>query len=640
LIINLTFDQSTGSLPAGFVAAIDAVAQFYENTFTNPITINIDVGFGEIAGQSLENGALGESETYFNNYSYSQIKTALAQNATSADQVSAANSLPANDPTNGGNYWVATAEAKALGLAGASSDIDGYVGFSNSFPFTYNTTNGGTVASGTYDFFGVAAHEFSEVMGRELFVGDDGIGSNSYTPLDLFHYSSNGVRDFSGTTHGYFSPDGGTTDLDNFNTNSGGDFGDWASSAGNDAFLAFSNSGVGNAVSQADINEMNVLGYDETPTTPVNAPGTFAVVGDFTGGSDGGIVWESAANTPTMWLMDGSTVAGQTTLPTPPSSWRLIATGDFNGNGMSDLLWQNTSGQPAIWMMNGSSIVSAVALPNPTTAWQVIATGDFSGNGKDDILWQNTNGQPAIWMMNGTSIVSMATLPNPGTSWHIAATGDFNGDGKTDILWQNTNGQPAIWEMNGTSIASAAALVAPPSSWHIVGTGDFNGDGKSDILWQNSDGTPAIWEMNGTSIVSAVALSNPGSAWKLLGAGNFYGTGDNDLLFVNTGTDQVQIWAMNGTQVSSVQTPASSGAALASSPVTPLSSTPMLTQADAYYPATGFGTAGSPGAPALGGGAYGPGPVPVLGAAPSADLGARGSASDPPGTARGLLTSV
>jgi hypothetical protein len=313
----------------------------------------------------------------------------------------------------------------------------------------------------------------------------------------------------------------------------------------------------------------------------LNETPVFGVVGDFTGGSESGIVWESAAGTPTMWLMNGSSVASQTTLPTPPSSWQLIASGDFNGNGTSDLLWQNTDGQPAIWMMNGANIVSAVALANPTTAWHIVGTGDFNGNGNSDILWQASDGTPAIWMMNGTNIVSAVALPNPTTAWHIVGTGDFNGN--DDILWQATDGTPAIWMMNGTNIVSAVALPTPPSSWKVIGTGDFGGNNDAGILWQNSDGTPAIWIMNGTNIVSAVALPDPGSHWKLVGAGNFYGAGDDDLLFVNSMTQQTQIWVMNGTQVASMQTPATSQAALASSPVTPLSATPMLTAADGTF---------------------------------------------------------
>ena len=41
--INLTFDQPVNTLPAGFVASINAVVQFLDSHFNNPVTINIDV---------------------------------------------------------------------------------------------------------------------------------------------------------------------------------------------------------------------------------------------------------------------------------------------------------------------------------------------------------------------------------------------------------------------------------------------------------------------------------------------------------------------------------------------------------------------------------------------------------------------
>jgi hypothetical protein len=53
-------------------------------------------------------------------------------------------------------------------------------------------------------------------------------GSNSpvsYSVYDLFHYASPGVRDFSASIPGYFSIDGGNTNLAAFNTNPGGDAG-------------------------------------------------------------------------------------------------------------------------------------------------------------------------------------------------------------------------------------------------------------------------------------------------------------------------------------------------------------------------------------------------------------------------------
>src|SRR5215475_3113834 len=327
MIINLTFDQPLGNLPSGFVASIQAAAHFLESIFTNPITINIDVGYGEIGGQNLPQGALGESQTFFNQYSYSAIRSALVANAASAAQLSAVSTLPASDPTPGGNgnYWVATSEAKALGLMGASSAVDGFVGFaSQGVSFTYNTTNGGSVAPNTYDFFGVAEHELTEVMGRDLFVGSQGgqgIGANSYTPYDLFHYSGNGTRDFSGTTPGYLSADGGATDLGDFNTNSNGDFGDWASSVGPNSFLAFSNKGVANPVTPNDLEAMNILGYDEAPV----APGTLGVIGDFNADTKADILWQSASLTPTVWTMNGTAVASSANLQSPTAGWHIIA---------------------------------------------------------------------------------------------------------------------------------------------------------------------------------------------------------------------------------------------------------------------------------------------------------------------------
>ena len=160
LVINVTYDQSTSSLPSGFVAAVNYVVNYYESLFTTPTTVNIDVGYGEIGGQSLGSNALGESESFLAAYSYSAIKSALANSDPSA-----AASLPATQPVSG-TMWLATAEAKALGLTPSqpTTALDGYVGFSSTLPFTYDPNN--RAVAGEYDFIGVVEHEFSEVMGR------------------------------------------------------------------------------------------------------------------------------------------------------------------------------------------------------------------------------------------------------------------------------------------------------------------------------------------------------------------------------------------------------------------------------------------------------------------------------------------
>ena len=282
LVINVTYDQSQSSLPAGFVAAVNYVVSYYESVFTDPITINIDVGYGEIDGQPLGSGALGESETYLDNsYSYSQVVAALKASATSSAQQAAYASLPTTSPLSGGTLWLSTAQEKGLGLASANDpSVDGFVGFSSIYPFSYSPT--ATPASNQYYFVGVVEHEISEVMGRASFLGDAIGNTTSYSLMDLFRYSAPGVRDLTAIppapyNGAYFSVNNGTTNLDNWNTNPNGDLGDWARTAGADAYLAFNPSGQLNIVTPTDLTLMNVLGYNP-PITNIVSAGQIATI--------------------------------------------------------------------------------------------------------------------------------------------------------------------------------------------------------------------------------------------------------------------------------------------------------------------------------------------------------------------------
>jgi hypothetical protein len=261
LTINVIYDSTVNNAPSGFKTEVGAAVQYLESQFKDPITITIDVGYGEVGGSKLGRGVLGESSTFLNSYSYSDLVTAMKLDAKSASDTSAIASLLATDPTGGaGTYWVSTAEAKALGLAPNDTSVDGYVGFSKaSGIFDYNNANG--VTSNEYDFYGVVLHEITEVMGRQTMDGNSFYNTTAYEPLDLFHYSAPGVQTFSGTTPGYFSINGGVTNLANFNTNSSGDFGDWAGPSA-DAMNAFGTPGVVEPMTPADITALDVLGWD------------------------------------------------------------------------------------------------------------------------------------------------------------------------------------------------------------------------------------------------------------------------------------------------------------------------------------------------------------------------------------------
>ena len=530
LNLNIQYDSSVNGAPVGFKTVVNSVVQFLEQQFVDPITITIDLGWGEINNQSMDATALGESSTHIQAFTYSQVKAALTTDAKSTSDATAIATLPATSPTGSNTFWVATAEAKALGLISSNSSVDGYVGISSSLPFDYDDSNG--VSQGQYDLFGTLAHEITEVMGRFLLVG------SGYDPYDLFHYSANGVRDLVGTMKGYFSIDGGKTDLADFNTNPNGDPGDWASSVGNDAFLAFSNSGVINGVSAADLTAMDILGYDPAqivaPPPPVLAE----------------IFWRNDNGAVAVYQMNGIQIVGSGTIAQPATSWHIAGTGDFNGDGNRDILWRNDDGTVVIYEMNGTQIVGGGTVAQPDNSWHIAGTGDFNGDGKTDILWRNDDGTVAIYEMNGTQIVASGTVSQPDNSWQIAGTGDFNGDGKSDILWRNTNGTVVIWEMNGLQIIGGGTVAQPDNTWHIAGTGDFNHDGRSDILWRNDSGAVAIYEMNGTQIVASGTVAQPDNSWQIAGTDDFNGDGKSDILWRNT-NGAVVVYEMNGTQIAS-----------------------------------------------------------------------------------------
>ena len=265
LVINLIWDASVANAPAGFQSVVEKVAQFYESQFSNPITLNINVGWGEVEGSSLGT-AIGESEVFLKLFDYSEILAALSQNAVSSAQLSAINALTSFTPS--GSNYVTIAEAKAIGLITDMTAVDGYIGFNSSYQYSYDDSNG--VPGRQYDLYGVVAHEMSEVMGRLSLLGYN----QAYSGLDLFRYSAPGVPCTANNQNqsAYFSDDGGTTVLYYFNTSSTGDFGDLATSSSTNAYDAYGVTGEVDPVTTGDLTIMNVLGYNLSSPSPVPTP--------------------------------------------------------------------------------------------------------------------------------------------------------------------------------------------------------------------------------------------------------------------------------------------------------------------------------------------------------------------------------
>ena len=267
LTINVTYDSSVTNIGtlAQVQTAFGAAAQTIQNLYTNTSTVNITV-YGPNHGP-FGDVDLGESETEFtydpNTFNYPQLTNALyAARTTAADSNSVA-SLPASDPTGGGQPWiVARAEAKALGLTNLNVAVndtneDGEIGFATNVNYTFDPNN--RAVSGEFDFIGVAEHELTEVMGRNTFGLN---GSGYYVPYDLFRFTTNGMRSFDpDATNVYFSVNNGATALKYFNSDPSGDIQDWASSTPPDSYDAFVTSGHELVLSSADLTSVNIIGY-------------------------------------------------------------------------------------------------------------------------------------------------------------------------------------------------------------------------------------------------------------------------------------------------------------------------------------------------------------------------------------------
>jgi hypothetical protein len=251
--INFLYDPSVSGAPPEFKIALNMVAQTASLYFTDPITINIQVGWGEIGGQALPAGELGAATippSSIFGLTYAQLKTDLMQNASSIADVVAIHNLPPTNPTGGSLIYVSSAQEKAWGLVpGNGIVIDGVIGFSATAPWDFNPNDG--ITGGFFDFVGAALHEVTHSVGRVL-----GHQFSAEDLLDLFDYSSPGHL---AVNTGYFSIDGGNTPLNYFATF--GDLADWSGTAGVDANNAFATRGQVNPFASADFTEMDVLGF-------------------------------------------------------------------------------------------------------------------------------------------------------------------------------------------------------------------------------------------------------------------------------------------------------------------------------------------------------------------------------------------
>jgi hypothetical protein len=514
------FDSSLQNAPAGFMTAVNAAIDYFEQNFLDPITVKITFSWGELQGQRLPSGVLGESSTNGYIEPFSQVVSWLTASASSQADFASLAALPTTDPTGGAMFWVSDAEAK---IFGASSDPnftdpqDGFAALSSAVPLTFDPQN--RAVPGDYDAIGILEHEISEAIGRISYLGQGTFrGDTLYSPLDLFRYSSAGVHSVSPTS-GYFSVDGQHMLLQYNDPNTGVDGGDWTPSAMGDAF-GFGFTGAAATVSPTDLLEMDLLGFK------IASPAKY----DFNGDQKSDLLIENGAGAVVVGEVGASNQAAFTQVAGLGPEWKFVGVGDVLGDGNSGFLIQNTAGAVDFGeVVGGHATFSQVAGLGPE--WTFVGAGDFLGSGKTDFLIENAAGAVVVGEVGAGGQANYTQVAGLGPEWKFVGVGDFMGDGKSDFLIENAAGAVAVGEVsNGQATITQVAGLGP--EWKFVGTGDFLHLGDSQFLIKNSAGAVDVGAVEGGH-ATFTQVTGLGPEWSFVGAGDYLGLAHDQFLIEN-----------------------------------------------------------------------------------------------------------
>jgi hypothetical protein len=255
--------HNAGGVTAGtnVYNSFSAAASFCASMLTDNVTITLDVGYA-----ALGTGILGSTSSTLTSQSAVAVLAKLRADGSSTLDTTAIANLPtltsagglsvitngyANTTTKAGvnlatkvydtdnsanntSLALTTANAKALGFTGFTG-ADARITFSSNFAFDFAPADG--IASGKYDFVGIATHEIGHALGfisgvdTYDYYGGKGPGAgttlnlNNYSigsTLDLFRFSKDPTNLVPGTTPvldwsvagtPYFSVNKGVTQL-------------------------------------------------------------------------------------------------------------------------------------------------------------------------------------------------------------------------------------------------------------------------------------------------------------------------------------------------------------------------------------------------------------------------------------------
>jgi elongation factor P hydroxylase len=517
LTIHPTFHSSITSNPnaAAIQAMINRAISIYESRFRDPITIQILFRYTDTFpnGTPFPAGQISQSDWVYYAVQWISYIPALRADAKTNNDILANASLPENALSN--FIYPSSANGRSVGLntrpamfengtVGAGGPFDGIVTLNSEAAFQFSRPPSGS----NYDAQHFTEHEIDEVIGLGSHLN---ISGTSIRPQDLFSWFSRGSRNITSGGARYFSINGGSTNIINFNQNPNFDFGDWKSSACPQAhpFVqnAFGCQGQFSDVATTSPEGVNldVIGYDlaSSPTTDVNGDGK----PDF-------LLYNTNTRGTVAWYLNNSVRIGSAVGSPLLAGWNLVSVADFNRDGHPDYaLFKPTTRQTAIWYLSGVMFTGSAYGPTLPSGWELVATGDFNNDVKPDyVLYKASTRQTVIWYLNNNVRVGGAVGPTLPAGWSLAAVADFNGDGKPDYLLFNPSTQHSvIWYLSGTTRIGSASGPLIAAGYNLTGAADFDGNGKPDyVLFNPSTGRTVLWYMNdNVRIGSAVGPTLP-----------------------------------------------------------------------------------------------------------------------------------
>jgi hypothetical protein len=516
LTIIPTFDPS---IDAATQAVINNAIAFYENAFSSSITVNIYF-------YSMGSG-LGQSIFFPFIVQYTSYRTALANNATSADDGTALANTPSGstNPINaGGNIVIKSASGRAVGLNTPEQSFN--FGGSPCPTFTGSGCIGLNVSLA--NSFGVGVlratveHEINEILGLGSALNGTTTPADPWAE-DLFRWASHGLRSYAAkpsttnpcsntTPTSFFSIDGGTTNVNQFNNcNNGGDYGDWITHTPSQVQDAFTDGSADPSllVRSAEVRALDVIGFNiafkhfgqiavfrplsgqwfvipiDNPGSPIvqswGLNGDIPLRGDYDGdGKTDFAVWRPSTG---QWFIIPSSNPGTPIVQSWGLNGDVPVPGDYDGDGVTDFaVWRPSTGQ---WFVIPSSNPGSPIVQSWGLNGDIPVPGDYDGDRKTDFaVWRPSTGQ---WFVIPSSNPGSPIVQSWGLNGDKPVPGDYDGDGKTDFaVWRPSTGQWLV-------IPSSNQGSPITQSWGLNGDepvpGDYDGDGRTDFaVWRSTTG--------------------------------------------------------------------------------------------------------------------------------------------------------